>query len=259
MTSTMYRAEHFQRQASGSISSARAIVPIVLSSFRVTSVIDIGCGIGTWLKVFEEHGIVDIVGVDGYYVPEEQLLIDRSRFRSADLILSKPLPLERRFDLACCLEVAEHLPPGSETQLIHTLTDAAPLVLFSAAIPGQPGPGHINTRWHDHWAGIFGQRGYLPLDIVRPLVWGQEDVKWWYQQNVVIYYDPKIVQVGRPATRIAALNVVHPYLYTEVRNASLTSSSKDGAIRTLRKIVWWRLVRSAERWFGLRPLFRSKT
>ena len=40
------------------------------------SVIDIGCGLGTWLKVLEENGIKDIIGVDGNHIDKSKLQID---------------------------------------------------------------------------------------------------------------------------------------------------------------------------------------
>jgi hypothetical protein len=50
----------------------------------------------------------------------------------------------KRFDLAISLEVAEHLPEGSAGALVSTLIEAAPVVVFSAAIKGQSGTNHIN-------------------------------------------------------------------------------------------------------------------
>jgi 2-polyprenyl-3-methyl-5-hydroxy-6-metoxy-1,4-benzoquinol methylase len=77
------------------------------------SLVDVGCGIGTWLAEFEAAGIADVTGVDGDYVDRARLLIDRARFEPRDL--SRPFELDRKFDLAMSLEVAEHLPPNRPT------------------------------------------------------------------------------------------------------------------------------------------------
>src|SRR5438046_10610902 len=93
-----------------------------------TSVVDLGCGIGTWLAVFAEHNVGDYVGIDGDYVDRSQLLIPPERFLSGDL--SEPVELNRRFDLAVSLEVAEHLPAASARVLVASLTGLPPVVLF---------------------------------------------------------------------------------------------------------------------------------
>ena len=53
------------------------------------------------------------------------------------------------------LEVAEHLSPGRAESFISDLCQAAPVVLFGAAIPGQGGVGHLNEQWQSYWANLF--------------------------------------------------------------------------------------------------------
>ena len=69
-------------------------------------------------------------------------MIDADEFRAADL--SQPIDLGRRFDVVQSLEVAEHLPSSRASEFIGTLTSHDPLVMFSAAVPGQGGEHHIN-------------------------------------------------------------------------------------------------------------------
>jgi hypothetical protein len=88
--------------------------------------------------------------------------------------------LDRKYDLAICLEVAEHLPVSSAGTLVDSITRASDLILFSAAIPLQTGTHHINEQWQDYWAALFDQRGFVASDIVRPAIWGRPDVRWWY-------------------------------------------------------------------------------
>jgi hypothetical protein len=206
----MYRAEQYSKEKDGSLLSAKVVVPLLLRDFPCSSVIDVGCGIGTWLKVFDESGVHDYVGYDGDHVTREMLLIPWDRFRSADLRFA--LSIERRYDVACSLEVAEHLPSDAALTLVETLTKAAPVVLFSAAVPGQPGPGHINMQWQDYWADRFAEHGYKPIDLLRPQIWGDDRVCWWYQQNAIVYCaadrSPERDRTPR------SLNTVHPSLYS---------------------------------------------
>ena len=64
-----YSKYFYNSQSKGSFQSARKIIPLVLEYIHPRSVIDIGCGIGTWLLFFEEKGINDYIGIDGNYVP----------------------------------------------------------------------------------------------------------------------------------------------------------------------------------------------
>ena len=61
---TVHNKNFYRSQMSGSLVSARKIVPLVLELCRPKSVIDIGCGVGTWLSVFAENGVQDFLGVD---------------------------------------------------------------------------------------------------------------------------------------------------------------------------------------------------
>lgn len=85
------------------------MVPLVLQLLPVRSVVDVGCGDGSWLSVFRKLGVTDILGVDGEYVDQDILQIPQDCFQALDL--TKPFRLQRAFDLAISLEVAEHLPP----------------------------------------------------------------------------------------------------------------------------------------------------
>jgi hypothetical protein len=180
-----YDHAFYQTYEDGSASSAEVIVPLVLSLFPVSSVVDIGCGIGAWLQAFERKGIADYLGLDGDYVPRDLLRIPPDRFRAVDLArLSR---LSRRFDLACSLEVAEHLPPRHAEQFVSLLTETAPIILFSAAIPHQGGRDHLNEQWQSYWCTLFKQHDFVAVDCIRPAIYGNLRVDWWYRQNVLIY------------------------------------------------------------------------
>src|ERR1700757_673010 len=95
-----YTHDYYSAYADGSSRSASVVVPLVLSLLKVKSVVDVGCGIGTWVAEFEAHGVSDAIGIDGDYVDRSQLLIRRERFFAHDLI--NPLRLGRGFYLAAC-------------------------------------------------------------------------------------------------------------------------------------------------------------
>jgi SAM-dependent methyltransferase len=209
-----YTPQFYESLSIGSKQSANVIVPLFLRYFQVTSVVDIGCGIGTWLRIFSDNNVRDMTGVDGPHIDKTMLMIDKNVFVTANLAM--PFMVDRRYDLAISLEVAEHLPEGRAASFVKDLTELAPVVLFSAAVPGQPGVEHINAQWQDYWRTIFFKHGYVALDIVRPAIWGRADVDYWYQQNTIVYCDNAII-AARPdlhcVSQDVSLNVVHPHLY----------------------------------------------
>jgi SAM-dependent methyltransferase len=216
---SLYDRAFYAGQSGRSLASARHVVPLVNALLAPRAVLDVGCGLGTWLAAFSEAGATDVLGIDGDYVDLSSLRIAPDRFVAADL-RSPPL-LGRRFDLAISLEVAEHLPAEHASAFVRYLGAAAPAVLFSAAIPGQGGRDHVNEQWQDYWRGKFAEIGYAAVDAIRPHVWGCPEVAVWYQQNTILYCAPELLR-ERPSLRAVpegvSLNLVHPDLYAAARD-----------------------------------------
>lgn len=181
----VYDRAFFARHTQSALRSAEIIVPILRPLIRPDSVIDVGCGHGAWLKAFQQQGARELRGLDGDYVDRAQFLVDPGCFTAVDL--NQPVKIYQRFDLAICLEVAEHLPESAAAGLVQLLTSVSSFVLFSAAIPGQRGPGHINEQWPSYWKGLFHERGFQRLDPVRRHIWRNDRVQWWYRQNMFLY------------------------------------------------------------------------
>lgn len=176
-----------------------------------------GTGTGTWLAVFRELGIDDVWGVDGDYLDRRLLEIPEDRFIASDL--TEPLRVDRRFDLALSLEVAEHLPPECGDEFVHTMTRLSSVILFSAAIPFQGGTGHLNEQWPEYWAARFEARGYVPVDCIRRRIWRNEDLDWWYAQNLLFYvarddlHNHPLLEREYELMGTSQLSLVHPQKY----------------------------------------------
>jgi len=149
------------------------------------SIVDVGCGSGTWLSVFAAAGVRVLAGLEGGPPDPEMIDVEPSLIKACDL--SKPFELDREFSLAVSLEVAEHLPEESAAGFIESLSRLAPVVLFSAAIPGQTGVGHLNEQWPTYWASHFTKHGFEVCDCLRDRVWRDRRVEWWYRQNLLIF------------------------------------------------------------------------
>lgn len=170
----------------GAKRSANVIVPMVITAYQPRSVIDVGCGVGTWLSVFAAYGVERILGIDGDYIDRSQLAIPERCFLARDLA-SQLLWFAERFDLAVCLEVVEHLPGERADGFIEDLTDLSDRVLFSAAVPGQGGTNHVNEQPLSYWQERFARHGYRMVDELRPVIAGDSRVDWWYRQNIVVF------------------------------------------------------------------------
>jgi SAM-dependent methyltransferase len=206
---------------------------------RVDSVVDIGCGVGTWLAAAQGLGATTIAGVDGPWVDRSLLAIPGDCFQTANL--SEPLHLDRRFDLALSLEVAEHLPASQAAGFVATLTGLADIVLFAAAIPSQGGTGHVNEQWPEYWSQLFEQQGHATLDVVRPAVWSDGSIPFWYRQNTLLYAKRERLPELRlpaqlPPRPFGGLSVVHPDLYeSRQRKLGTLGGSLQAVKRALRK------------------------
>jgi SAM-dependent methyltransferase len=206
--------EHIER---GSLQSARAVVPVLLTFVQPARVLDVGCGTGAWLRVLQEHGVADVWGVDTSAVPRQALLFEEHRFIETDSLPNFEAP--GPFDLAISLEVAEHLPEEAADGLIASLTASSPVVLFSAAIPGQGGAHHINEQWPDYWARKFQAHDYVCIDCLRPRLWNNAEIRFWFRQNLLIFVKrthviqvPALARVYHPESG-EPLSLVHPELY----------------------------------------------
>ena len=252
MPTPIYSADFFAGRVDGSTRSAREILKIVKETLNPSSVVDIGCGTGAWLKVWLELGVEDILGIDGDYVLPDQLLVPLDRFRAMDL--SRPTELSRQFDLVQSLEVAEHLPEEAAGSFISFLCSLGPVVLFSAAIPLQGGANHVNEQWPEYWAKLFLAKGYVAIDNIRDRVWDHPDIDFWYCQNTLVFVradNPGATEKfgGFPiGSSQRPLSRVHPRLWLQTNEIlqrplslerlikMLPLSTRDFAARIRRKI-----------------------
>ncbi|HEX3426905.1 MAG TPA: methyltransferase domain-containing protein [Acidimicrobiales bacterium] len=181
----MYTHDFYDLLAQQSGSSARAVVPHLIDLLHPSSVVDFGCGVGAWLAEFVNAGVTDVVGVDGPDVPGDRLQIPASSFVRHDL--TRPFDLGRRFDVVLSLEVAEHLPADTAATFVDMLTRHADVAVFSAAVPGQGGTNHVNEQWPMYWLQHFSRAGWRPFDILRPRLWEDRRVGFWYRQNLLLF------------------------------------------------------------------------
>jgi hypothetical protein len=212
-----FTTDYFQITQEYRRRSAQEIIPILVDLFHPSSLVDVGCGLGDWLIECKRQGIEDIQGIDGEHIEQSALYIPTKQFLVADL--SKPLKLERQFNLVLSLEVAEHLPAESAEIFVDSLIQLGQIVVFSAAIPSQGGIGHLNEQWPSYWVKYFEKRGYLVVDCLRKKVWENPNVACWYAQNMLLFVHPEafqrypFLQQEHETTLRSQLDLVHPNMF----------------------------------------------
>jgi SAM-dependent methyltransferase len=198
-----YDAAFFDYVNTTARASAEHILPLLNSELAPASVLDVGCGRGAWLAVWRALGVEQVLGVDGDYVDRNALLIPSQLFLPLDV--KNGFDLGRRFDFVQCLEVAEHVPASCAQRFLDSLIRHGSVIFFSAAPPGQGGHDHVNERSYEYWRQQFAQRGYLPLDFVRPMIRDDRRVAPWYRYNPLLFVHAERFADLSPALRASRI------------------------------------------------------
>lgn len=219
MNAPVYDASFYEKRRARTAPAAHEILSIIAASVPMKSIIDVGCGTGTWLAAALGLGATSARGIEGDWVTTDMLDDARIALRNQSLedeVVGAPA------DLAISLEVAEHLSLERADSFIADLTRLAPAILFSAAIPGQGGVSHINEQWQSYWAEKFIANGYHPVDLVRFQIWNNDEVPMWYRQNIILYLSSSQLAASelKPASDPKNLDIVHP-LFWERANREL--------------------------------------
>lgn len=203
---------------------ARTAMSVIFDDGMPQSLLDVGCGAGMWLAAAETLGITDFLGVDGIAVPSDQLKVSDSRIRQQDLQGS--WDLGRRFDVALCLEVAEHLDAAYARTLIGALVSHSDRVVFSAACPGQSGQHHVNGQWPAYWQQLFNEHGFTCTDDIRWKIWDVQAIEPWYRQNMFMARRNLVLAGTEPRLRA----VIHPAMIGYFEGAAVAEAAGRGAI-----------------------------
>src|SRR3569623_1031815 len=218
-----YTTQFFHDQRDGSLASASLILPLLIDVFQPRSLIDIGCGQGTWSKTAMDLGIEDQIGVDGVWA-QPVLQISRDKFRPC--ALAAPFDLGRHFDLAISMEVGEHITPARADAFVGNIVRHADAVVFSAAAPYQGGVHHVNEQWPAYWAQKIAARDYRCFDFLRWRIWDDRRIATWYRQNLLIFANRRNaalihkLEVQAADTPPAAIAVIRPGIWSSVMNST---------------------------------------
>jgi hypothetical protein len=173
------------------VEEAHAVADVLYKEYEPDSVIDFGCGLGRYLTGFQAQG-ARIHGVEGFSEAREHAEIPNEALTIHDL--REPLEINEQYDLALCIETAEHIPPAYADTLVDTITSAAPRVVFTAAPPGNGGTHHVNEASREYWIDKFQSRGfsYAPAetDHLQESIKSEIDAAEWIADRPFIFHKP---------------------------------------------------------------------
>jgi SAM-dependent methyltransferase len=204
--------KYIHKESTHNLIAPREIVPEILKLISTESVIDIGCGIGTFLYCFKEYGVKDVLGVDGNWVDKNLLGKYLTEDEFIEVNLEKKFTLEKKFDLVISLEVAEHISEKSADIFVQNLVASGEIILFSAGIPLQGGQNHVNEQWLTYWEDKFSRHNYVIHDILRPIFWDNTKISTWYKQNMVLVAPEKFC-FKKEVINTPIRNIVHYNLF----------------------------------------------
>jgi cyclopropane fatty-acyl-phospholipid synthase-like methyltransferase len=228
----VYDYDFYKDRHQKTVYSAEKVLSLIFAVLpEVHSAVDFGCGVGSWLSVVRENGVREVLGLDGPWVNQGLLEISAQEFQQVDF--EEFIDLEKKFDLAITLEVAEHLSEKSAPSFVKSLTKASDFILFSAAIPFQGGRGHINMQWQDYWVNLFADRGFVVLDFVRKQIWHETQIPVHYRQNTLMFVRREAMQrvhltESSGFDNNLPISLVHPEMYLKKikKMSSLKGSSR---------------------------------
>lgn len=167
----------------------------IYSTFNPRSIIDVGCGRGALLDALRKRGC-DVLGLE---YSEAALRLCRTQYLPVlKFNLEKDIFIQRRvFDVAISMEVAEHLPARIADRYVELLTHLSPIIVFTAAPPGQGGrvgTDHVNEQPPSYWIAKFHQRGFQHNEALSRS-WSEQwkaagDVALCYYQNLMLFTKP---------------------------------------------------------------------
>lgn len=170
---------------------AHAVADVLYEEYEPDAVIDFGCGLGRYLTGFRAHGAT-VRGVEGYSRARDHAEIPTDALTIHDL--REPLDLDDRYDLALCIETAEHIPSRFDDTLVDTLTAAAPRVVFTAAPPGHGGTHHVNEAPREYWIEKFRSKGFSyaaeETDRLQETIRAEVDTAEWVADRLFVFVRP---------------------------------------------------------------------
>lgn len=204
-----FDAFFYDRWSEDAEKSSLIMLNLLKNYSNFESVVDVGAGTGAWLKSAYRLGATQLLGIEGVWVK------NLPRYRYAEYLfadLNSGINLTKKYDLAICVEVAEHLNHDRGKSLVDDICKLSKIVIFGAALPRQLGDGHINCRNQEYWITLFKFNGFKCYDLFRTKLWHNGEVLSWYRQNTFLYVSEETSTAFDEVPAPSLLNIYQPSL-----------------------------------------------
>lgn len=163
---SLYNDEFFEWHLKHVHKSSVRCMEWYCEQYEPKSVLDLGCGIGSYLLGALNKGL-SINHVYGIEISGHAEKYTDERIKPSIVYESVIGRRSANWKCVICFEVAEHIEPIDSDDLIQGIAHASNgRILFSAAPPGQDGTGHINCQPKEYWIDLFAKCGRTPLESI---------------------------------------------------------------------------------------------
>lgn len=171
-----YNKKFFKYIDNQSFDSAEIILREIYKNIKFKSIVDVGCGTGSWLRAASRIAKnLNLIGIDGGYA-KKTFNCEKAKFITHDLEKNFNRKIKNKSDLIVCMEVAEHLSFKRSVSFIKNLCSLSDTILFGAAIKHQRGTLHINEQPQSFWINLFSKNNYIPHYLPRKKLWNNEKI-----------------------------------------------------------------------------------
>ena len=136
---------------------APSVWDYVIDRFAVSSVLDLGAGMGYSSQYFFKKGL-KVIAVEGM-----KDNVDNAVYPSILHDLTEA-PVSCKVDLVHCQEVVEHIEEKFVNNLLQSLA-CGRFILMTHAVPGQDGHHHVNCQPTEYWVEKLARLNYQLLVI----------------------------------------------------------------------------------------------
>jgi len=169
------------------VRSAEIIADVLYDWLRPKRLVDLGAGCGVYGNRFAANG-VEVVSIDGVSPPSEHSYPVSIQTRD----LTEPFEnVWGRFDLALCLEVAEHIPEPLSEAFLDNVTSFSDRLVLSAAQPNQGGHHHVNERPKRYWVAMLAAKGWAynrrETGLLLTALTGARPPYMWMVEQISVY------------------------------------------------------------------------
>ena len=165
----MYTREFHKSIENDEYPQAVRLAEYISKYMKCDSFIDFGCSTGLYLREIQLK--MPTISTTGYEFSKDA--VDNALCKNiVQVDLTNKLEAEKTPNtLGLCLEVLEHIDEQNSKAVLENIVSMCDKLIFSAAIPGQGGVGHINCRPKIDWIKKFHELGWVvDLDATQHLL-----------------------------------------------------------------------------------------